>query len=315
MNFCTLFDSNYLTRGLALWSSLKRFRGNDFHLWILCMDERVEDILRQMNLSNVTLVPLATLEDEGLLKAKRDRTPMEYCWTCTPILPHHLLNTQPNLNHIIYVDADVAFFQDPKALLNELGSRSVLIFEHKFPTRLRHQEETMGRFNVEVIVFRNDPSGRDCVAWWRERCIEWCYYRVEPGRMGDQKYLDEWPKRFSGVSVATDEIPAIAPWNLETYQFGKDGRTLLANGRPVLFYHFSKLSILPRERYRYCKGYLIPREVQELAYQPYTRELSRQYQAVRSHDPKFSSGIVELPLRELLGDWIHKAKIRMGLSQ
>jgi hypothetical protein len=279
------------------------------------MDAQTKNLLDRLALPNLTAVPLAELEDDDLLKAKKDRTPMEYCWTCTPILPFHLLQTRPELDHIIYVDADVAFFRDPAALMTELKDGSVLIFEHGFPERLRHQEEQVGRFNVEVIVFKNDDNAKQCLHWWRERCIEWCYYRVEPGRMGDQKYLDEWPNRFKGVVIGSDETPAIAPWNLETYRFERAGDTLFANGKPILFYHFSKLSILPRNRFRYCKGYLIPSVVQELAYRPYTRELSRQYARTRQIEPRFSSGIVELPLRERLGDWLFKMRSRLRLQE
>ena len=32
--------------------------------------------------------------------------------------------------------------------------------------------------------------------WWQEKCIDWCHDYPDNGRLGDQKYLDEWPKLF-----------------------------------------------------------------------------------------------------------------------
>ena len=57
--------------------------GESFHLYIACFDELAYDILAKMNLSRVTLVRLAELEDEALLKVKPERSKGEYCWTCT----------------------------------------------------------------------------------------------------------------------------------------------------------------------------------------------------------------------------------------
>ena len=81
-NFCTLFDSYYLTRGLVLYESLLK-NCNDFHLYIFAFDSKTFEILKKKNLEYVTVIPLSEFEDEDLLQVKSTRTIAEYCWTST----------------------------------------------------------------------------------------------------------------------------------------------------------------------------------------------------------------------------------------
>ena len=48
-SFCTLFDSNYLTRGLAMYESLKKY-SDDFYLYIFAFDDKSYELLVNLNL-------------------------------------------------------------------------------------------------------------------------------------------------------------------------------------------------------------------------------------------------------------------------
>jgi len=73
LNFCTLFDSRYMSRGIAMYESL-RAHCPDFHLYIFPFDDKCLEVLSKMNLEHVTLVPLPKLEDDQLLSVKSSRT-------------------------------------------------------------------------------------------------------------------------------------------------------------------------------------------------------------------------------------------------
>ena len=45
MNFCTLFDSYYIDKGITLAKSLYEACQNDFTLYIFCFDEKSKEIL------------------------------------------------------------------------------------------------------------------------------------------------------------------------------------------------------------------------------------------------------------------------------
>jgi hypothetical protein len=181
----------------------------------------------------------------------------------------YLLNRYPDIDLITYLDADLYFFADPAPIFSELGDNSILIIAHRFPERLR-DKEAHGIYNVGFLSFRNDAAGRECLQWWRERCLEWCYDRPEGGRFADQKYLDDWPARFTGVVDLQHKGANLAPWNFMNYTIQpsspaprpqREGRVssgspsllaergpggevnLTVDGQPLIFYHYHGLKI------------------------------------------------------------------------
>ena len=47
MNYCTYFDKNYLSRGLALYASLLKNHKSKFHLHIIAFDKFTFDFLKK----------------------------------------------------------------------------------------------------------------------------------------------------------------------------------------------------------------------------------------------------------------------------
>ena len=251
-HYITLFDSNYLPMGLCLHGSLMRHAG-PFVLWILCMDELVERNLRQLDLPHVRLIALADAENDALRGVKNSRTRGEYCWTITPFTPDLVFARDPSAARATYIDADLFFYTSPMPLFAELDAagKDVLITEHAFAPRYECAAEN-GRFCVQFMPFRRTDAAARVSAWWQERCIEWCYARIEDGKCGDQKYLDVWPELFGdAVHVLSNHDLALGPWNAQH-------RFALA-GAPVtpVFYHFHSLRIVEKNRLRLFTGYRI----------------------------------------------------------
>ena len=65
LTFCTLFDSNYMDKGLVLYESLKNV-AKKFKLYILAMDHQCQRVLCNMNLENVIVISLEEFEDEAI---------------------------------------------------------------------------------------------------------------------------------------------------------------------------------------------------------------------------------------------------------
>lgn len=239
--FCTYFDYNYCSLGLALYESLRRHCPS-FQLWILCLNEEARAFLSGLALPHVHLISLAEFEfgDLPLQHAKTNRSLIEYYFTCTPSLPLFVLRQAPEADLVTYLDADLFFYADPAQVYSEVGTASIAIIGHRFSKTLGHMEEN-GIYNVGWLSFRRDANGLACLQWWREQCLAWCHMRHEPGRYADQKYLDTWPQRFQNVKVITHKGANLAMWNLANYRISRRADQVLIDGEPLLFFHFHGL--------------------------------------------------------------------------
>src|SRR5262249_6923654 len=303
--FCTLFDSNYLVKALVLHGSLER-HAPSFHLTAFCFDDEAKRLLDELALPHLTTVTLPELEafDQELLSTKGDRTRVEYCWTATPALPLYVFGMRPEVDEVTYLDADLMFFSDPDRLFEEMGNASVLITPHRYAPEHAHQAIN-GIYNVQFLPFRRDERGLRALNWWHARCIEWCYYRLEDGKLGDQKYLDDWRARFGGVHVLRHKGGGLAPWNISPCDVheGGGGRVMVDDDE-LVFFHYHRVQLREGGGHAWQPpGYPITEQQRELVYDPYLAELDRAVDVVRSVVPGFDRGFMPTPpLRVRLRD-------------
>lgn len=239
--YCTYFDINYLTRGLALYRSLAKFDpALDF--WVVSLDDDTATILEAMALPGLNVVRLADLErwDPELVTIKPTRSRVEYYFTLTPLLPLFVFEHQPRATTVAYVDADLYFYSDPSPVLNLLEGKSVLIVPHGFPPHLAHLS-SHGTFNVGLVGFERGRAALGCLARWRRQCLDWCYDRVEGQRFADQGYLNDWPDTVEGTVVVDRPGVGLAPWNFMRYKLDFLPDPPTADADAVVFYHFQGL--------------------------------------------------------------------------
>lgn len=238
-HFCTYFDHNYLPKGLTLYTSLREHCGNEFQLWVLCLSPECYTTLKDLNYPNLHPIPLEDLEcfDPDLLEVKSTRTIIEYYFTCTPCFPLFLLKQYTSIDLITYLDSDLFFFHSPAPVFQEIGSSSIAIIPHRFSPE-RQILERYGIYNVGWLSFRNNDNGLACLEWYRSRCLEWCFDRYEDDKFADQKYLDHWPKQFSGVCVLQHKGANLALWNIINYSIQDTNQGLFVDEVPLIFYHF-----------------------------------------------------------------------------
>jgi hypothetical protein len=278
-NFCTLFDSYYLTRGLALYYSLEA-TCEKFHLYIFAFDDKCHSFLQSLHLKNATIISLKEFEDDDLILIKPTRTIAEYCWTCASSTILYSIK-RFKLQHCTYLDADIMFFSSPAPIFEEIGDNSVGITPHNFAPKFTSLE-IYGKYCVQFVYFKNDEDGLKALNWWRKSCIEWCYAKLEDGKYGDQKYLDYFRDKFNNVYEITHNGAGVAPWNIANFNLELDDNNINIilrknsfNKFQLIFYHYQGLKFKSNRRNVIVEAskVKIPKIVLDKIYLPYITRL------------------------------------------
>ncbi len=284
--FCTYFDKSYLPKGLALYTSLIKFHPNS-KLWILCMDDYTLDILTKMKLKNAKLVPLAEFEDKELLKAKNNRNWVEYYWTCTPSLPLYIFRHDFKTRYVVYLDADLYLFGKIDPVFAELNGGSIYIVESRYPLGQEYRISLIGRFNVGFQIFAGNKEGMACLRKWRKQCLDWCYWKYEDNKLGDQMYLNEWPSLYKQLVISKNLGVNAAPWNIGQYSVTEKDKTVYIERDRLICYHFHQFLLLSENKFDYSAGYRLTSNVRKLIYSPYITATKEAILTIRNIDSAY----------------------------
>jgi hypothetical protein len=272
-NYTTLFDSEYSARGLVLLKTLAEQSSQEIHVDILALDDECYAMMRRLKelgppYPSMKIWHLGQMMHPEIIKARQNRTWQEFCWTMASVFTDEVLK-QTNYESITYLDADLAFFADPEIAHQEIGQKKIAIIPHRFPPEKKYLEMN-GIYNVSWVTFRGD-NGALCLDRWAKQCLEWCYNRAEENRMGDQKYLDEWPKIY-GCCVKVIQNPGVglAPWNLSQYELTETDGNPYVDGKRVVFYHLHEFKDNKDGSFRLTNYHLRPADI-SIIYDKYLR--------------------------------------------
>ena len=314
-HYCTYFDRGYLAQGVALWRSLGRHDAAA-QLTVLALDADATRVLRGFGEERLRVIDLAELlaADAGLAAVQATRSRTEFIFALTPCLVRHLLDTEHKIQRLVYLDADLFFFSDAAPIWRELGGNSVLITPHRYPA-WHDDSARYGRFNVGVVGFRRDAAGRACADLWREQCLASTALTGDGELFGDQKYLDAWPAKFSGVAECAHPGINAAPWNWVRHGFtiGAEG-AVAVDGEPLVVFHFAQFKRISAAWFDsgQLEYGIMPRRLRSRLYGEYVAALEQAEAVVRRTLPDFA--MARRGWRASLGAW-HLALLRIFWGQ
>jgi hypothetical protein len=274
MKYCTYFDKNYLSRGLALYDSLLKNSKRNFHLYIIAFDKFTYMFLKKKNFKQVTCIYYEDFENDELKKIKKSRTLVEYLWTCTPSIIIFLMKKY-KLASCTYIDADIYFFSDPEIVYKKKFNYSVLITSHNYHPKY-DQSRTSGKYCVQYLTFKNNKEAFKILNWWKKKCIKWCFNKFEGNKFGDQKYLDSWPSKFTGVEVSKHLGLGVAPWNIKRFKIKKAKKLFIIENYKnyeLVFYHFHDLKMFFNNKILFLSSYDLSKKVINKIYKPYIKKI------------------------------------------
>ena len=237
MRFCTYFDFNYIDRAKVLFDSIEQ-TCKQFKIYCLCLDQQSFDEIKEIYSENYIAISLHELEvfEPKLLNVKKERSKKEYIFTLSPVILLYVLHKY-DIQEFTYIDADTYFLETPKAVIEECGHNDILITPHFFPDSLKYLK-MHGVYNFGLMHIKDTENARNALEWWKGKCLEWCYDKVEVDRAADQKYLDKLPKLFKNIAVSKNLGINAGPWMLKGINHENRDDKIYFNNDMVIHYHF-----------------------------------------------------------------------------
>jgi hypothetical protein len=254
-NFCTVSDKNYLHLGLAMHESLGR-SSCEYKLYYFCVDNETYTFLCNYNDERIIPISIESLlktnEDLQILKSVEasyeakavsniegihSPNQWQFLYSLSTFTVNYCLRNL-NLEHIMYIDADIFFFEDFIYAFNDIGNRSVGVVEHRLLTK-----NPAGQFNVGIVYFKNDITGLGASDFWL-KCMKDPNneFSVDYGSYGDQKYLElVYEGSGEDAVIIGDTCGHLAPWNIPCHQYDNDKKMIVWKGKrqKLVYWHFS----------------------------------------------------------------------------
>jgi len=292
-----ILSGSNLFKLIPMYVSLENYC-SDFKLFILCMDDSVYNILNKIAFKNIILVQLKDIEENNhdLEIAKSNRIFHEYCWTLKPIFLYYIVNKYDNAEYYAHVDADLFFYSDLDYIFNENPDASIFLIDHRNSEEFKLYYELSGIYNTGFVGFKNTNEAKAAVKLWGDRCLKKCTieYDTVNKTFGDQRYVEDWPKLFKNVHIVNSIGANAALWNIKNYKVSMKNNVAYLDDSPLLFYHFSGLTILGRREFDLCPYYHIEDEnIINYIYDPYVRWLSQSIENLIKEFPWFNAGFVD----------------------
>jgi len=246
MHFYTSVNINYLPKARILAKSVKQYC-NNARFSLIFSDELPNEI----DINKEIFDEIVTIQELGLSVENLNLWIYEHSVVelCTAVKGQALVKfLEEGSDKVVYLDPDIAVFDDLTELESLLDSNSIVLTPHvTIPEETKNDIANNeicalkhGAYNFGFYAVKNNDRGLAFARWWRDRLVDFCFDDIPNGIFTDQKWGDLVPCMFDGVHISRDPGYNVSTWNISHRIVGKNqNNDFEVNGVKLKFYHFS----------------------------------------------------------------------------
>lgn len=299
IHIASAFDKNFISRALTAYKSLAPHL-KEAEFWFLCLDKETKPIVNKLDLPGVHCVDVEEMNNQALIKTRRDRDAREFAMTSKSNFLSHLINSGrvKNGEMLVLTDVDMIFYPPIKELFDKEikdADHSIFLTPHNFPPKKEWLIKEVGFYNLGFITFKINEHSSACIHKWANQCVEWCYlwHDYENNRYTDQLYGQNWENEYPGVLSLQNKGVNMGTWSIDKYKITEKYSQFYADEEPISCYHFHGLKLYVNKMGK-IKPYPICVYNKNL-YQDYINKLQESHDHLKSIYKDWSYGISPHP--------------------
>lgn len=241
---CNLY---YLDRAIVLARSVKEYM-QDVDFFLMLSDYADSSVfgIEALNCFDF-VVDTCDLAIDNFKQWSFQYDVIELCTAVKGYCFRYLMNI--GYDQILYLDPDIACFSSVQFLFDALNNHSIILTPHQLSPATNEQEirdnelgsHKYGIYNLGFLGVNSSLEGNSFVDWWALRLRDYCLDDIPNGMFTDQKWCDAVPSYFENFKVIRHPGCNVASWNLcERILSISDGKAIVNNKHPLVFYHFTK---------------------------------------------------------------------------
>ncbi|WP_424962266.1 glycosyltransferase [Ekhidna sp.] len=244
---CTIITKSHLHFARVLHKSILRFIPN-MQMHILIVDVSENEMPNSFEGQSIYSNEFITQSELGKkIYTKYFQKNMDhYRWSTKSVFMSNLL--EKGVDHLLYLDSDLFFFDDPSFLFEMLNNNDVLLSPHFRCSDPSTDYNEYGRNNTHGLFNGGfvgaNKEGIPALNWWAKTCHSVCEVNKKAGYYVDQSHLNMLPILFENIGIIRNHGCNVANWNiLGSPRSQKNGELLLDGKDKLVFIHFTSDTI------------------------------------------------------------------------